>query len=111
MAKRVREELVDDFDGTEIPDGKGETVSFAYRGTSYEIDLHAKHAKEFDDLIGQYIAVARKAGRTTATRGRAAKGDRGYDISELRGWAAKKGIDVPARGRIPQAVVDQFLGK
>lgn len=39
MAQKVQVLLTDDVDGTEIPSGKGETVTFGLGGKSYEIDL------------------------------------------------------------------------
>ena len=33
---------------------------------------------------------------------------RGYDIVQLREWAGANKVAVPSRGRIPQAVVDQY---
>lgn len=29
--------------------------------------------------------------------------------AEVRAWAANNGIDVPAKGRLPEAVMDQYL--
>lgn len=37
MAKHMQTILIDDLDGTEIT--KGETITFAYRGAEYRIDL------------------------------------------------------------------------
>jgi hypothetical protein len=55
MAQRVEVRLTDDLDGTEIPSGKGETITFSLDGKSYEIDLTAKNA-----------SVLRKALRRTS---------------------------------------------
>jgi hypothetical protein len=35
--------LTDDLDGTNIPAGKGETITFALDGKNYEIDLTSKN--------------------------------------------------------------------
>ena len=40
--------------------------------------------------------------RTTGKR------TRDYDIVQLREWAAANDIAVPSRGRIPQAVLEQY---
>lgn len=45
MAQKVQVLLTDDVDGTEIPSGKGETVTFGLDGKSYEIDLTSNRLK------------------------------------------------------------------
>ena len=42
------------------------------------------------------------------TRRRRTTVQRNDDIVQLREWAGSNGVEVPARGRIPQAVVDQY---
>lgn len=66
MAQKVLIQLVSDMTGEAIADGKGETVTFALDGTSYELDLTSKEADKFRGLFQDYIAVARKVGRTAA---------------------------------------------
>ena len=36
------------------------------------------------------------------------KAKRGYDLTQLREWAGANKVTVPSRGRIPQAVVEQY---
>ena len=112
MARHVIERLVDDLDGSDAT----ETVRFGLDGTSYEIDLSEKNATALRKALERYVSVARRAGssrlpaggrRATASSRRNA--DRGYDIAQLREWAGANKVKVPARGRIPQAVVDQYL--
>jgi predicted membrane metal-binding protein len=50
---------------------------------------------------------ARQVAVATRRRRRRAKAQRDYDIVQLREWAGSNGIEVPARGRIRQTVVDQ----
>ena len=38
MAQRIEIQFTDDLDGTDIPAGKGETITFALDGTSYALD-------------------------------------------------------------------------
>ena len=103
------EKLIDDLDGSEAT----ETVSFGFDGTSYEIDLSKKNAAALRKALEQYVKAARK-GRSAGGRQKAAtatasrKAQRDYDIVQLREWAGSKGVEVPARGRIPQVVVDQY---
>lgn len=48
---------------------------------------------------------------TSTARGmsRRAKTERGYDLPNLREWAAANNVQVPQRGRIAQTTVDQYL--
>jgi hypothetical protein len=105
MAQKTLIQLVDDIDGTVIEDGEGETVSFALDGKAYEVDLTAKNADAFRVLFQDYVAVARKTGRAAKVKA-STKG--GVPTSEVREWAKSNGIDVPDRGRVPQAIHDQF---
>lgn len=106
MAQRVITQLVDDIDGKEIVNGKGETVLFALDGTTYEIDLSDKNAEKFRGLFQEYIAAGRKAGRSSG-RTRRAPGASG-NAAEIREWAKSNGLDVPDRGRIPASVRNAF---
>ena len=109
MAREVIEKLIDDLDGSDA----AETVSFGLDGTTYEIDLNKRNAAALRKALKPYVKVARQ-GRAGGGRRKAAPGSttrkvqRDYDIVQLREWAGSNGVDVPARGRIPQAVVDQY---
>ena len=109
MAREVIEKLIDDLDGSEA----AETVAFGLDGTTYEIDLNNRNAAALRKVLEPYVKAARKgrsAGgrRQTAPAATGRKAQRDYDIVQLREWAGSTGVDVPARGRIPQAVVDQY---
>lgn len=118
MARQMVETLVDDVDGSEA----AETVSFALDGSSYEIDLSKRNATAMRRLLGRYIDAARSADRRgsarsssrsasrSSARGKNGSG-RNYEIAQLREWAGANKVKVPARGRIPQAVVEQFLSR
>ncbi|MXG88415.1 Lsr2 dimerization domain-containing protein [Nocardioides flavescens] len=111
MAQRVITQLVDDITGEDIADGKGETVTYSLDGQQYSIDLTTKNADKFRGLFQDYIAVSQKQGRKSSTRSssrtQAAATD-GPSAKDLRDWAKSNGLDVPERGRIPQAVRDAF---
>lgn len=107
MASRVITQLVSDLSGEDIGEGQGETIQFAYRGTNYTIDLTADEAAAFDAALSSYIANATQQGRARSTRkaaGRSASGD----AKAIREWAQAQGIDVPARGRIPAELREQY---
>lgn len=109
MAKHEVVVLTDDIDGTEIKDGKGETVSFALDGTTYELDLTTKNADKFRGLFQDYIAAGRKVGRRTGTAGK--RTSTGPSAKEVRDWARSNGYTVPDRGRIPAEVREAFDAK
>ncbi|HZG99143.1 MAG TPA: histone-like nucleoid-structuring protein Lsr2, partial [Nocardioidaceae bacterium] len=44
VAQRTVVQLVDDFDGTELQRGEGETVRVTLDGAEYELDLSSKNA-------------------------------------------------------------------
>jgi nucleoid-associated protein Lsr2 len=112
MAVEVTERLIDDLDGG----AADETVSFALDGTSYEIDLSKKNAAAFRKSLDRYANAARRQGGTrsarkrqaTTTKANGAKPKRQFDLVQLREWAGTNGVAVPSRGRIPQAVVEQY---
>ena len=109
MAREVIEKLVDDLDGGEAT----ESVAFALDGTSFEIDLSKKNRRRSGSCS---IATSRRVGVVRRSAGGAARrprrrrveAERAFDIAELREWAGANDVTVPARGRIPQAVVDQY---
>jgi hypothetical protein len=109
VAKQTIERLIDDLDGAE----GAETLAFALDGVSYEIDLSEKNAAGLRKAMERYVRAARKvSGPRRGPRrsgGRAAQSlGRDYDLVQLREWAGKSEITVPARGRIPAAIVEQY---
>ena len=100
MAKHVITRVIDDIDGSE----DAQTVSFAFDGKSYEIDLSAENKQKLADALAPFIA----AGRTTSSRSSApAKGGR-KDLAAIREWAAANGYEVSARGRIAANIVQAY---
>ena len=111
MAREVIEKLIDDLDGGDA----AETVTFGLDGATYEIDLSKKNAAAFRKSLGRYISAARRssaaprsARRKAAPSTNGSKPKRGFDILQLREWAGANKVAVPARGRIPQSVVEQY---
>src|SRR5262245_38423308 len=110
MARKVEVRLIDDIDGSQAQ----ETVAFAVDGSSYEIDLSAKHASELRSYLEKFIASARRAGRATVAsgaRGRSgaapARSDRAQNRA-IREWAKRKKIELSDRGRIPRNIAAQY---
>jgi hypothetical protein len=108
MARKVTQiiELTDDLDG-----GKADqTVSFAFNGSNYEIDLSKKNATALNKALKPYLDSARKV-RGARSRTAAAPSGRGKsrsDLSDIRAWAKSAGYDVSDRGRIPASVTDAY---
>jgi Lsr2 len=87
-----------------------ETVSFAFDGTAYEIDVCAAHAKELREKFGQYTERARRASSAAAAgrRRRTRSGPGRERSSEIRAWAKQRGHKVSERGRIPAAIIAEY---
>ena len=107
MAKSTITKVTDDIDGS----ADAETVSFAFRGATYSIDLAAKNLDKLTKALAPFIEHASKTRGTSSSSGRktGAAAARSYDLVQLREWAGKNKVRVPSRGRIPGSVVDQYL--
>jgi hypothetical protein len=101
MAQRVVVTLSDDIDGGAAE----ETVLFALDGKSYEIDLSARNAEKLRDALTPYVAAGRRQSRAGKTMRRT---EIAPDPATVRAWAQSRGIDLPARGRLPKAVYEAF---
>jgi hypothetical protein len=86
-----------------------ETVSFAFDGTSYEIDVCSAHAKELQDNFGPYAEHGRRIiGAGSRRRGRARTGPGRERSAEIRAWARQRGHKVSERGRIPASIIQEY---
>jgi hypothetical protein len=109
MAQKTIVQLIDDLDQG-VAD---ETVSFGLDGTNYEIDLSAKNAAKLRDAMANYVANARRSGRsaartgTSGRRGRGVRGDR-EQTQAIREWARKNGFKIGEKGRIPAHVLEAY---
>jgi len=104
MAQRVVTILEDDFDGGEA----SETIAFALDGVTYELDVNDKNAKKLRAVLQPFIEHARRTGGRKVQGVRGPRHNSGYDAKAVRRWAEANKIAVPARGRIPLTVVEQF---
>jgi hypothetical protein len=102
MAKQTVVTLIDDIDGG-VAD---QTVTFSLNGQAYEIDLNSKNTQKLQAALEPWIAAGRRVGR--AAQARRSSSTSGTDPRAVRAWAASNKVVVPARGRIPAAVIDQF---
>ena len=102
MAQRIV--YVDDLDGTE----GATTQTFTFNGDAWEIDLSEQNATKLRDALAPFIDKARKTS-TAKPQKRASRVRAGAESNRaIRDWAAENGLEVPARGRIPQKIVDAY---
>jgi hypothetical protein len=109
MAQKMQVLLTCDLEDGEKP--ASETIQFAVEGSSYEIDLCDKHAKQFRDGVASYVAAARKVSRGGGSVRRARLSSGGGDrerTQAIRAWAKKKGLTVSERGRLSAEIVAQY---
>ncbi|WP_404351886.1 Lsr2 family protein [Phycicoccus jejuensis] len=98
MAQRTITVLSDDLDGKESKDI--ETVTFAFDGATYEIDLSKKNRDAMEKVLTPYLNAARKA---TGSHSRASAPTRRSSVtSEDREWLRQNGFpDIKDRGWLP----------
>ena len=96
--------LVDDRDGSVAK----QTISFAFKGVSYEIDLSDQNAEQFELDMSPWISAARRVGGRLNSRRVTPCGDAEAKSVRVRRWAREKGIELSDRGRIPSAIIEQF---
>lgn len=106
MAQTLRIVFMDDLTGELLPDGQGQTISFALDGTSYEIDLTKDNAVALRKSLKRYVVAGREVGRA---RGVAAPKRRNReDTGAIRAWARQNGLQVSERGRVPSAILQAY---
>ena len=99
-----------------------ETVRFSLRNRHYEVDLTRANAERLEDALRPFIAAGR---RVVAQPGVWSPGVSSRPTPALpreqmtcvrlppgpatvRAWAAAKGLPVPAKGKLPTALVEQW---
>lgn len=112
MAQKVTVHMTDDVTGEVIEDGAGGTITFAFDGTSYEIDLSDDTAAKFRAAISDYVSAARKVSGSRGSRRASSTSGTGRssadELQRIRQWAAANGYEVAARGRISGAVREAY---
>jgi hypothetical protein len=107
LAKQVITKLIDDLDGGEAV----ETVSFAYDGVDYSIDLSARNATRLRKALRPYQDAGVRLGRGPARRQmHGAIEDSPAGRAAIRAWARTEGgfQNCPGRGRIPEEIVEAY---
>jgi hypothetical protein len=101
LARKVVTTLTDDLDGSEA----AETVSFSLDTSAYEMELSMANATELRGILAPYKAAGRKlpGARTLKQSGST------VPSKEARKWATENGIAVNPRGRVNEAVLQQYI--
>lgn len=107
MAKKTVEKFYSDLSGDEI-DTPAPTVTFTFDGIGYQVDLTETERKTFADAMAPYIAVGRRAGGRARSTSASSSG---VDAKAVRAWAQEQGLDVPARGRVPASLVEEYTSQ
>jgi hypothetical protein len=111
MAQKTQVTLVDDLDGSDAT----QTVTFAFQGASYEIDLNDEHAASLEESLAEWIGAARKttgrsggaAARPSGARG-SSSGPKRTDLDAVRAWARDNGHTVSDRGRVSNKILEAY---
>lgn len=106
MAQKVQVLLTCDMESGDKPGD--ETITFGLDGSTYDIDLCTKHAKQLRDAVAPYIEAGRRqSGRSTGRRRSSGSSDR-ERTQAIRAWARSKGIKVSERGRLSSDIVAKY---
>ncbi|MFN3340072.1 MAG: Lsr2 family protein [Dietzia sp.] len=108
MAQQFQVRYIDDIDGTELGE-EANSLSFAFEGKEYSIDLSDENAEAFREVMAPYIDAGHRVtgGKSKPARKAAAKSASG-DTKAIREWARENGFDVSDRGRIPADVMEAY---
>ncbi|WP_367132893.1 MULTISPECIES: histone-like nucleoid-structuring protein Lsr2 [Streptomyces] len=107
MAKRVETYLIDDI--TEMRGDSVRTRTLIIDGERYEVDLSDDTYGELRTAIAPYVEAGRKA--KTSRKGsprRPTSVVTEASAADIRVWAKRRRIKVPARGRIPSPIRQQY---
>jgi hypothetical protein len=107
VAREVIERITDDLDGSE----GAQTVRIGWQGEWREIDLGERNLSALSKGFDRFWEAARPV-RSAAAATRQRRSSRGgagsRDPRAIRVWAQENGIAVPARGRIPGTIEEQY---
>ena len=110
MAQQFQVQYIDDLDGTD-PGSEANTISFAFDGKEYTIDLSDENAEAFREVMAPYVENGHRVsgGKAKPARRAAAKSSSAAgDTKAIREWARDNGYEVSDRGRIPGNVMDAY---
>jgi hypothetical protein len=107
--------LIDDFDGKTL-NGNTKPIHVTMGSESWDLYLSSKNAQALRKAIDPFVKTADKASaasaRTRTAKTRARRGAPSAapkrDLEAIRQWARANDIEVKGRGRIAQAVIEQY---
>lgn len=106
MAQKTIVRLVDDLDNREL-NGDGQTVTFGFQKTEYEIDLSEQNLRKLHDALAPFIAAGRRVQSRSGGGSQAPKSDHA-ELQAMRKWAKANGMKVSDRGRVAKEIQDAF---
>ena len=101
--KKIIIQLVDDLDGTVVDEQSGRTLTFAFDGESFKIDLSNENEQRFRLVLEPYMKAA-----SAARKGQRSTKSSPAELKAIRDWARASGIEVSARGRIAATVREAY---
>jgi len=113
MAEKIIRYLLDDYEDNKEVEADAGTVTFAFDGVAYEMDLSQKNKNKLRDQLGPWMAKARRAGgRRTTTKSSVAKpkmaGTPPDQLQAMREWGRRNGFTVSDKGRVPREIQIAF---
>ena len=109
MAQQFQVQYIDDLDGSDLG-SVANTISFAFEGREYSIDLSDENAAKFREVMAPYVDNGHRVTGTKAKPARKASAGRSTsgDTKAIREWARNNGYEVSDRGRIPADIMDAY---
>ena len=106
MARQIvtQTTYTDDLDGSTA----AATITFAFEGTNYEIDLSKRNAAAFVKAMALYVGHARKVRNTRRRANGRRTATPSHNLADVRAWASQNGHDVSELGRVAAAVLDAY---
>ncbi|MFR9806153.1 histone-like nucleoid-structuring protein Lsr2 [Pseudonocardia sp. RS010] len=104
MARQLQTTLIDDIDGGPAD----ETVCFSLDGRHYEIDLAGAKSKALRATLAPYVTAGRPQKTARKSPRRAARSANQERNRAIREWARGQGLQIAARGRIPDEVAIRY---
>jgi len=102
MVQRTLVTVTDDLDGS----SEAETISFAYKGRAFEIDLGEKNLAKFEKALAPFLAAARRPLSGTKIVRQRSSSD--VHLGDIRAWAHEQGYEIASRGRVAASVVEAY---
>ncbi|MCT2077528.1 histone-like nucleoid-structuring protein Lsr2 [Dietzia cinnamea] len=101
MAQHFQVRYTDDIDGSDLGE-TANTLSFAFEGKEYSIDLSDDNAEAFRQTIAPYIEAGH---RVASAKAKAARKNTGKtppaDTKAIREWARENATTSPTAGAFP----------